>query len=126
MVLKYKNNSINKISSRKFTSPGEHYLAKSTFSTIMPNTRRHSYDLNFKLKIVVEAEAVNNNRGIAREYGISESMVRKWRNQQDIRSIFSTYIYLIYSSKSLLTLYPSSTCHYLLYRVFFPARKKLK
>ena len=84
MVLKYKNNSINKFSSRKFTSPGEHYLSKSTFSTIMPNTRRHSYDLNFKLKIVAEAEAVNNNREIAREYGISESMVRKWRNQQDI------------------------------------------
>ena len=82
MVLKYKNNSINKISSRKFTSPGEHYVAKSTFSTIMPNTRRHSYDLNFKLKIVIEAEAVNNNREIAREYGISKSMV--WRNQQDI------------------------------------------
>ena len=71
MVLKYKNNSINKISSRKFTSPGEHYLAKSTFSTIMPNTRRHSYDLNFKLKIVAEAEAVNNNQEIVREYGIS-------------------------------------------------------
>ena len=51
----------------------------------MPNTRRHSYNLNFKLKIVVEAEAVNNNREIAREYGISESIVRKWRNQQDIR-----------------------------------------
>ena len=47
----------------------------------MPSTRRHSYDLNFKLKIVAEAEAVNNNREIAREYGISESMVRKWRNQ---------------------------------------------
>lgn len=84
MVLKYKNNSINKIGSCKFTSPGEHYLANSTFSTIMPNTRRHSYDLNFKLKIVAEAEAVNNNREIAREYGISESMVRKWRNQQDV------------------------------------------
>ena len=71
MVLKYKNNSINKISSRKFTSPGEHYLAKSTLSTIMPNTCYHSYDLNFKLKIVAEAEAVNNNQEIAREYGIS-------------------------------------------------------
>ena len=56
MVLKYKNDSINKISSCKFSSPGEHYLAKSTFSTIMPNTRRHSYDLIFKLKIVAEAE----------------------------------------------------------------------
>ena len=71
MVLKYKNNSINKISSRKFTSPGEHYLVKSTFSPIMPNTCRHSYDLNFELKIVAEAEAVNNNQEIARNYGIS-------------------------------------------------------
>ena len=42
----------------------------------MSSTRRNSYDLNFKLKIVAEAEAVNNNREIAREYGISESMVR--------------------------------------------------
>ena len=49
-----------------------------------PSTRRHSYDLNFKLKIVAEAEALNNNREIAREYGISESMVRKWRNQQHV------------------------------------------
>ena len=57
MVLKYKNNSINKISSCKFTAPGEHYLAKSTFSTIMPNTRRHSYNLNFKLKIVAVLDA---------------------------------------------------------------------
>ena len=38
----------------------------------MPSTRRHSYDLNFKLKIVAEAEAVNNNREIACEYGISQ------------------------------------------------------
>ena len=50
----------------------------------MPSTHRHSYDLNFKLKIVVEAEAVNNNREIAREYGISVSMVRKWRYQQHV------------------------------------------
>ena len=50
----------------------------------MPSTRRHSYDLNFKVKIVAEAEAVNNNREIAREYEISESMVRKWRNQQHL------------------------------------------
>jgi len=50
----------------------------------MPSSRRHSYDLNFKLKIVAEAEAVNNNREIAHEYSISESMVRKWRNQQHV------------------------------------------
>ena len=93
MVLKHKNNSINKIGSRKYTSPCEHYLPNSTFSTIISNTRRHSYDLNFKLKIVAEAEAVNNNREIAREYGISESMARKWRNQQDV--LFSGFDTLI-------------------------------
>ena len=57
MVLKYKNNSINKISSCKFTSRGEYYLVKSTFSTIMPNFCCHSYDLNFKLKIVAVLDA---------------------------------------------------------------------
>ena len=36
----------------------------------MPSARRHSYDLNVKLKIVAEAEAVNNNREIDLEYGI--------------------------------------------------------
>jgi len=35
----------------------------------MPSICHHSYDLNFKLMIVAEAEAVNNNRDIAREYG---------------------------------------------------------
>ena len=48
----------------------------------MPSTPRHSYDLNFTLKIEAEAEAVNNKREIACEYGISDLMVRKWRNQQ--------------------------------------------
>lgn len=48
----------------------------------MPSTWRHSNDLNFKLKILAEAEAVKNNREIACEYGISESMVHKWQNQQ--------------------------------------------
>ena len=37
----------------------------------MPNTCCHSYDLNFELKIIAETEAVNNNREIARNYGIS-------------------------------------------------------
>ena len=50
----------------------------------MPSTRRHSHDLNSKLKIVAEAEAVNNNCEIAREYGLSESMVCRWRNQQHV------------------------------------------
>ncbi|KAL9982304.1 hypothetical protein ACROYT_G004331 [Oculina patagonica] len=48
----------------------------------MPKARRSSYNLAFKLKIVAEAEAVENNSEIAREYGISESMVRRWRKDQ--------------------------------------------
>jgi len=49
----------------------------------MPKARRTSYNLAFKLKIVAEAEAVEeNNSEIAREYGISESMVRRWRKDQ--------------------------------------------
>ena len=49
----------------------------------MPKARRTSYNLAFKLKIVAEAEAVENNSEIAREYGISESMVRRWRKDQE-------------------------------------------
>ena len=41
-----------------------------------------SYNLALKLKIVAKAEAVENNSEIAREYGISESMVRRWRKDQ--------------------------------------------
>ena len=43
----------------------------------MPKARRTSYNLAFKLKIVPEEEAVENNSEIAREYGISESIVRR-------------------------------------------------
>ncbi|PFX13684.1 Lactadherin [Stylophora pistillata] len=49
----------------------------------MQKARRTSYNLAFKLKIVAEAEAVENNSEIAREYGISESMVRRWRKDQE-------------------------------------------
>ena len=49
----------------------------------MPKARRTSYNLAFKLKIVTEAEAVENNPEIAREYGISESKVRHWRKDQE-------------------------------------------
>ena len=45
----------------------------------MPKARRTSYNLALKLTIVAEAEAVENNSEIAREYGISESVVRHWR-----------------------------------------------
>ena len=43
----------------------------------MPKARRTSYNLAFKLKIVAEEEAVENNSEIAREYGISLSGKRK-------------------------------------------------
>ena len=49
---------------------------------IMPKARRSSYNMAFKLKVVAEAEAVENNLEIAREYGLSESMVRRWRKDQ--------------------------------------------
>ena len=39
----------------------------------MPKVRRTSYNLGFKLKVVAEPEAVENNSEIARDYGISES-----------------------------------------------------
>ena len=48
----------------------------------MPKVRRTSYNMAFKLKVVAEAEAVENNSEIARDYGISESMVRRWRRDQ--------------------------------------------
>ena len=48
----------------------------------MPKARRSSYNMAFKLKVVAEAEAVENNSEIAREYGLSESMVRRWWKDQ--------------------------------------------
>ena len=51
-------------------------------SVIVPKARRSSYNLAFKLKVIAEAEAVKNNSEIAREYGISESMVLRWRKDE--------------------------------------------
>ena len=41
----------------------------------MPKARRSLYSMAFKLKVVAEVEAVENNSEIARDYGLSESMV---------------------------------------------------
>ena len=49
---------------------------------IMPKARHSSYNMAFKLKAVAEAQAVENNSEIAHEYGLSESMVRRWRRDQ--------------------------------------------
>ena len=43
----------------------------------MPKVRRTSYNLGFKLKVVAEPEAVENNSEIARNYGISERKEEK-------------------------------------------------
>ena len=48
----------------------------------MPKARRSSYNMSFKLKVVAEAEAVENNSEIAQEYGISESMVCRWHKDE--------------------------------------------
>ena len=44
----------------------------------MPKARRSLYSMAFKLKVVAEAEAVENNSEIAHDYGLSESMGRRW------------------------------------------------
>ena len=46
-----------------------------------PVFNKRQNDLNFKLKIVAEGEAVKNKREIAREYEIFKLMVHKWENQ---------------------------------------------
>ena len=43
-------------------------------SIIMPKARRTSYILAFKLKVIAEAEALENNSEIAREY----ASVSRW------------------------------------------------
>ena len=48
----------------------------------MPKARRTSYNLAIKLKIVAKVAAFENNSEIVKEYGISESMVRRWRKDQ--------------------------------------------
>ena len=48
----------------------------------MPKARRSKYSMAFKIKVIAEAEVVENNSEIAQEYGLSESMVRRWRSDQ--------------------------------------------
>ena len=40
------------------------------------------YTMAFKIKVIAEAEAVENSLEIARDYGLSESMVRRRRRDQ--------------------------------------------
>ena len=45
----------------------------------MPVACRFLYTIAFRIKVIAEAEAVENSSEIARDYGLSESMVRRWR-----------------------------------------------
>ena len=45
----------------------------------MPEARCFLYTIAFRIKVIAEAEAVENSSEIARDYGLSESMVRRWR-----------------------------------------------
>ena len=45
----------------------------------MPVARRFLYNIAFRIKVIAEAEAVENSSEIARDYGLSESMVQRWR-----------------------------------------------
>ncbi|TWW77653.1 hypothetical protein D4764_12G0010430 [Takifugu flavidus] len=48
----------------------------------MAPCKRHAYDAEFKLKTISHA-VEHGNRAAAREFNVNESMVRKWRKQQD-------------------------------------------
>lgn len=54
----------------------------STGKHKMAPFKRHAYDAEFKLKAVGHA-VEHGNRAAAREFNINESMVRKWRKQED-------------------------------------------
>ena len=43
----------------------------------MPKARRSSYTIAFKIKVIAEAEAIENSSETARDYGLSESMVQR-------------------------------------------------
>ena len=48
----------------------------------MAPLKRHAYDAEFKLKAISHA-VEHGNRAAAREFNINESMVRKWRKQEE-------------------------------------------
>ena len=49
---------------------------------IMPKARRSSYTMAFKIKVIAEAEAIENSTEIAWDYGLSKFMVWHWRRDQ--------------------------------------------
>ena len=54
----------------------------NTIFLIMSKALCSSYTMAFKIKVVTEAEAVENNLEIAQDYGLGESMVQRWGRDQ--------------------------------------------
>ncbi|KAL6491395.1 hypothetical protein MHYP_G00017400 [Metynnis hypsauchen] len=48
----------------------------------MAPVKRHAYEAHFKLQAISYA-AVHGNRAAARQFSVNESMVRKWRKQEN-------------------------------------------
>lgn len=56
----------------------------------MAPVKRHAYEAQFKLQAISYA-VVNGNRAAAKEFNINESMVRKWRKQEnELRQVKKT------------------------------------
>ena len=52
--------------------------------------KRTAYPLDYKLRIVEEANLCDNNRQIAMKHGLEESIVRNWRkNEMKLRNALS-------------------------------------
>ena len=48
----------------------------------MAPVKKHAYEADFKLK-AISYPVKHGNRAPARQFNINESMVRKWKNQED-------------------------------------------
>ena len=53
------------------------------------NTKKRSFDVAFKLKVVKYA-IQNTNRGASRKFGVDEKRVREWKKQKDDLELLPT------------------------------------
>jgi hypothetical protein len=73
---KLSNNNVTEIA---HAQTSHHSDYGSNFVTlIMAKTRRNTYDAAFKLK-AIDLAVGKGNRAAARELGLNESMIRRWK-----------------------------------------------
>ena len=60
----------------------------------MAKTRRNAYDAAFKLK-AIDLAVGKGNRAAARELGLNESMIRRWKQQRDNLSLLLNFFVLL-------------------------------